>query len=199
MKLLAPPKWENPYLEEYCQLYQPPFDVLGCPTGNPADAFRFRDRGVRQYAWAIPTPEAIACVAEYSPILEVGAGNGYWARLLKLAGADVLAFDDRSWNMKDYGGQWSDVVEGSLELVRRHSHRSLFLCWPPFGEPLARWALVRYQGGTVIFIGEQEDGCTADSRFYERLHRSWHRIDGVAIPQHYAIHDYLGVYRRRRL
>lgn len=205
MKLLAPPKWENPYLEEYREVYRPPLDCIGLPFGNVLDdeiprslePFRFRDRAIRQYAWAIPTPEAIACIANYSPILEVAAGRGYWARLLELAGADVLAFDDRSWKANGNGALWTDVVEGSLELVRPNSHRSLFLCWPPYATPLARHALARYQGGTVIFVGEHLDGCTADDAFFGLLDRAWHRIDGVALPQHYGINDYLGVYRRR--
>lgn len=198
VKLLALPTFENPYHEAWLDLYKAPFDILGAPQDDHVGAFKFRDFAIRKYAWAIPSPEAIACVAKYSPILEVAAGIGYWTRLLILAGADVLAFDDHSWGTNG-GGPWTNVVKGSLELVRPNSYRSLFLCWPPYNEPLARHALARYQGGTVIYIGEDCGGCTADDRFHGRLERTWQPIESVTLPQHYGTHDRLTVYRRRRL
>lgn len=47
----------------------------------------------RMYAFAVPTSEAIAVLKRYSPVVEVGAGTGYWASLLRKAGADVTALD----------------------------------------------------------------------------------------------------------
>lgn len=46
-----------------------------------------------RFAWAVPTDEAILAIAELGPIVEIGAGTGYWAWLLEQAGAEVLAFD----------------------------------------------------------------------------------------------------------
>jgi hypothetical protein len=45
------------------------------------------------YAWAIPNPEAIATLVQHSPLIEIGAGRGYWAALAAAEGADILAFD----------------------------------------------------------------------------------------------------------
>lgn len=42
---------------------------------------------------AAPNAAAVAALAARSPLLEVGAGTGYWARCLRAAGADVLALD----------------------------------------------------------------------------------------------------------
>jgi hypothetical protein len=48
----------------------------------------------RMFACAIPSERALqAIVALNLPLLEVGAGSGYWARLLRARGVDVLAFD----------------------------------------------------------------------------------------------------------
>jgi hypothetical protein len=44
---------------------------------------------VDRYGWAIPTDEAIAALVELSPLVEIGAGRGYWAHLLRQAGADT--------------------------------------------------------------------------------------------------------------
>jgi hypothetical protein len=37
----------------------------------------------RQYAWAIPTTEAIQVMHHFSPVIEIGAGKGYWGSLLR--------------------------------------------------------------------------------------------------------------------
>jgi hypothetical protein len=35
---------------------------------------------VKQYAWAVPDDKALNILREFSPLVEVGAGKGYWAR-----------------------------------------------------------------------------------------------------------------------
>ena len=35
------------------------------------------------FAWAIPDAGALAMLARYAPLLECGAGTGYWAALLR--------------------------------------------------------------------------------------------------------------------
>lgn len=42
---------------------------------------------------AAPNAAAVAALAACSPLVEVGAGLGYWARCLRATGADVLALD----------------------------------------------------------------------------------------------------------
>jgi SAM-dependent methyltransferase len=57
---------------------------------------RGRDELAPLYAWAIPSPGSIAWIVDVldgTPLLEVGAGRGYWAALLAQAGIDVVAFD----------------------------------------------------------------------------------------------------------
>jgi hypothetical protein len=45
------------------------------------------------YAFAAPNSRALKALAEVSPIIEVGAGVGYWALLLRQAGVAVVATD----------------------------------------------------------------------------------------------------------
>ena len=45
------------------------------------------------FAWAIPDEGALAVLAGHAPLLECGAGTGYWAALLRARGVDVLASD----------------------------------------------------------------------------------------------------------
>jgi hypothetical protein len=64
-------------------------NVLGSYMDNCITPLR------RMYSWAVPTDEAIAAIANASPfgVVEVGAGTGYWAMLLRHRGVDVLAYD----------------------------------------------------------------------------------------------------------
>lgn len=52
-----------------------------------------RPIGVARYSYAIPDLTALNILAEHGPILEIGAGTGYWAYLLRQRGVDVAAFD----------------------------------------------------------------------------------------------------------
>lgn len=52
-----------------------------------------RDRLVARYSWAIPNAAALRALAAAAPLIEIGAGNGYWAYLLRQLGVDILAFD----------------------------------------------------------------------------------------------------------
>eukprot|EP01126_Amoeba_proteus_P039268 TRINITY_DN4131_c0_g1_i3.p2 TRINITY_DN4131_c0_g1~~TRINITY_DN4131_c0_g1_i3.p2 ORF type:complete len:177 (-),score=18.56 TRINITY_DN4131_c0_g1_i3:882-1412(-) len=51
---------------------------------------------VRYYSWGVLCAHAIEVIQRYSPVLEVGAGNGYWAYELAKRGVNVVATDNFS-------------------------------------------------------------------------------------------------------
>jgi hypothetical protein len=51
------------------------------------------EAAARLYAWAIPDARALRILAALGPLVEVGCGKGYWARLLRDYGVDVVAYD----------------------------------------------------------------------------------------------------------
>ncbi|GGM06463.1 methyltransferase domain-containing protein [Dactylosporangium sucinum] len=57
------------------------------------DLPRRRRELAARLAWAIPTEAALALIGDHGPILETGAGTGYWAALLRARGVDVVATD----------------------------------------------------------------------------------------------------------
>lgn len=176
-------------------------------------ASSMREELVRRYSWAIPSEPALRVLAEHAPILEIGAGMGYWAYLLRKRGVDILAYDahppDTTFNFYHRRERyypidrtfrrnpWAPILHGRARKAKQLGRgRSLFLCWPPCGTPLAFNALRLYTGQTVIYIGEGGGGCTADDAFHALLARAWHVVDEVSIPQWSGIHDRLWVYRR---
>ena len=60
-------------------------DVLGKPL-------------CKKYSWAIPDERALQILESFAPLIEIGAGKGYWARLLRDRGVDILAFDKYKYN-----------------------------------------------------------------------------------------------------
>jgi hypothetical protein len=153
------------------------------------------------YAWAVPNQEAIAALVEHSPLVEVGAGRGYWARLASEAGADVVAFDpyppggaeENRWHHSP--GTFFTIAKADAEIAAEHQDRTLFLCWPPWGTDAASRALRSYQGDTLILVGD-EGMSTATPEFYDELAAGFTKARVVDIPQWPGINDRLEVWRR---
>lgn len=210
---------ENPYLRELCDLVHGDFANLpeegqrrvrqvmrpgeeDNPLLREIALHAFRPALVRRYSWAIPDAGALEVIAQYSPLVEIGAGTGYWAHLLRRRGVDVIAFDLHPPAGSDHpyhrgAHVWTEVVAGGTEQAGRDPERALLLCWPPYDQPMALECLEAYCGSTLIYIGEPESGCTADDAFFERLRQSWTPIDSYPLLQWPGIHDRLEVYERR--
>lgn len=170
------------------------------------DALFARERLVHEYAWAIPNDAALKTIASHGPIVEIGAGNGYWAMLLRERGVDVAAYDPVPYEEGHYieiagkvvtRKEWSKVEAGDHTAVARHPDRTLFLCWPSNAESWAAEALSLYKGDKVIYIGEW-GGCTADAAFHVGLEERWHPIARVNIPNFWPVHDFLSVWQRSK-
>lgn len=149
---------------------------------------RFLDK----YSWGIPNDAAIDTLAKYGPIIEIGAGNGYWAKLLAQKGVDVIAYDNKPWKNSAF-----QVHEGGHEKLKEHPKHNLFLCWPEQNNPLSHTALTQFQGDTFIYVGEGPRGVTGTPAFFDELERNWRIVEYVKIPNHPYYFDVLVVYQRR--
>lgn len=174
----------------------------GRRPSNFLEGFHQRPRYVERYAWAVPNEKALQTIAKYGPILELGAGTGYWAYLLKRRGVSVRAYDLHPPNRSDnhyHPDQktWTMVYCGGAEKLALYPKRALLLCWPPYASKMAYEALQTYQGSTVIYVGEWE-GCTADNAFHASLMKHWTQVENVDLPTWPGIRDYLSVWKRKR-
>lgn len=190
-------------------------DLLGMTDGM-IQAYRSKEEARRRYSYAIPSEEAILAIVEGGPVVEVGAGTGYWAKLISNAGGDIVAFDHRPpiEGSNGYCRQVSyfDVQKGDAAVeAASWADRQLLLCWPPYKNPMASNAIKAYWsagGKRVIYVGEGPHGCTGDYEMFQHLgdinlslyneapHAMFKHIERFDIPTWPAIYDFMSIHER---
>lgn len=139
-----------------------------------------RRRYLLQHGCAAWTPDALALCASHSPLVELGAGAGQWARALVALGADVAAYDDGSEVPQAVRGLSTEHVQlGGVEALRDQANqgRTLLLVYPPPG-PMASESLRAYRGKLLLYVGEGRGGYNADRHFFDALEAGW-RVKAV--------------------
>lgn len=143
------------------------------------------------YAYAIPSPETIAWMSRFCagrPVVELGAGRGYWAAQVARNGTSVDAYDaeppDKTDNVSfpyanGQPGVWHPVgdLNGFSARIADGPDAVLFLCWPPgWGNTMAADALDAFDrsgGSRLVYVGEPKGGKTANDAFFDQLSAQW--------------------------
>lgn len=123
---------------------------------NPA---AYRLLLAQRYSYVLAERLLLEAVRRYSPLVEIGAGTGYWAYRLRLIGADIVAYDQapaggsRENRYHPDIRAWTEVKEADAAVLARHRDRALFICWPPAYSAL--WESLRfYRGEVVVYLGD---------------------------------------------
>jgi len=166
--------------------------------------YKARNAYTHHYAWAIPSYEAIIAIAAFAPrILEVGAGSGLWASLLKMAGVHVQATD-----AQHNSTHWVPTyTQGKYYRVQAMNHRratrtyrndyALMMCWPPYDTAMSHESIERHVGDKIVYIGEGDYGCTGTARMHQLLDRHWNVKERIYIPTWTMVSDSLTLYTRK--
>ena len=101
-------------------------------TPMDVNTFRHREMIKDRFSWAIPNEEALDAIAAVGPIVEIGAGTGYWAWLLQKRGVDVVAYDAtpphfgcvNHWH-RTSESTFTDVLTGGPQDVVPPANRSM--------------------------------------------------------------------------
>jgi hypothetical protein len=216
------PELVNPYVDlwvEQCEMEMARKRESGGTTSSKGGFDRagrmmnVRRELVKKYSFAIPTEEAIRTICSHGPLIEIGAGTGYWAWCVRQLGGDILVYDIHppqreacpSGN-RFHGneGCWTHVEQGTETMLGMHPDRTLLLGWPPFQEPLALQALQLYRGEYFLYIGSLPlangwKGPMASDAFLEELGRDWWLTQSIQLPNWDLCWDALHVFKRRRL
>jgi predicted GIY-YIG superfamily endonuclease len=193
--------------EELVHLFGPgkylaEFRTLGAKIPN----LMSRSTLVQKYSWAVPNEEAIRTLCDLNPIVEMGAGTGYWASLVHEYGGDIIAYDRQPPNVRVPGqltiNPWhagkhvfSPVLPGQPEILTQYGDTTLLLSWPPSNCTMASDCLKNWHGEFLIHIGERET--SGDDEFYEILQKQFRIVRRVNIPRFLNLHDEMRVYQRK--
>jgi hypothetical protein len=183
----------NPYLDEVKDFI---FD-----TEYQYNNLVKRSQFVLKYSWSIPTEEAIEEIIKLGPIVEAGAGTGYWASLISKMGGDIIAYDidppEFSKNKYNHTTQYFKVEQGDHIKVSEYSYRSLLLCWAPYSTSMGYDHISSYKGDTLILVGEGYGGCCGDDKMFNYIEKNFDSIKSINLPQWYGLHDYVEIFKRK--
>ncbi len=156
------------------------------------EGLSLRQSSIGRYSYAIPNEDSLNTIARLGPILEVGSGSGYWAFLLRSKCVDIVAIDDRS-SPSQWKIDWFPMTQviDAHKYLQKHagcSDRSLFLCWPLYGDEI----LSLFKGRYLIIIGEPSGSCWTLSD-----DSGWELTQTIEIPTWPGCHDRMYVYKRK--
>ncbi|CAB9526688.1 unknown protein [Seminavis robusta] len=115
---------------DFGKLFEPDLDEQ-----HRGDLFEAEDEEAQEkYAWAVPDERALRICAHFAPLVEMGAGAGYWARLLRERGVAITAYDkDVDVNCKAAGVSarpFTKVEKGGPETLALFPNATLLLIYP---------------------------------------------------------------------
>ena len=167
------------------------------------------------FACAIPNEAALGAIARlHTPVVELGAGSGYWGAVLRARGVECILYDAAppSLGMNSiYRHSFAPVSEGSAEVLKHHPGHALLLVWPCDPRALATavpWdvhALACFDGDIVLHVGELKDDTARSSRvtsspaLFRRLQADFWCEQRIPLETWPLMSDELSVWKRRKI
>lgn len=150
-----------------------------------------------RYAEYVPGDTAIETLVDMSPLVEVGAGAGYWSFVINNNGGrcsptdlypqsasnppetSILATeserDDRLINLCNTVWEQPDEKD-AVTAIQENEDRPVLLCHPSGATRWSERVLDAVDAQPLIFVGQWFPGMDATPRFFERL-LSWELTD----------------------
>jgi hypothetical protein len=176
----------------------------------------------QQYAFAVPSRRALNAIAAQGPLLEIGAGTGYWASLLAEMGVDIVAVDSAGWTPRFNLDAKEAVVSDRQHLQMKVAGpeaalsakgRALVLMWPDWGGAgiFALEALEMFDGKTLICVGEWEGhtlgafhpslrptGQSFSAEFQKRVEKQFDLLEKIYLPSWPLNGDVVQIFQRKK-
>lgn len=209
------------FSEKYLAYIQDGVDLLGIASKMPNalwkkivnhsefqgfEPYSIRTFCIHEYAFAVPSDPILKILKSYSPLIEMGAGSGYWAYLLTKLKCDIIPYDGYPPSKKSPFGkknewftrEWMPIKKGFPKLLTSFTNRNLFLCWADYDTPFGYECVKNFKGKYALIITEGEGGCIGDDAFHRYLDKHYEELETHGIHNWYGIHDYLAIYKRKK-
>ena len=161
------------------------------------------------YGYAVPSHQAMNAIHAFSPngVLELGAGLGYWAHVMRYSGIDTLAVDIHDARNNPYfpysqfgthnePRAWTSMETTITPEELTNTNKALMLCWPDV-DSFASKSLSLYGGDHFIYVGEGQGMATGDDKFHDALRSRWVETNRIDIPRLPHRCDALRLFKRR--
>lgn len=163
--------------------------------------YKVRQDFIREFGFAVPCNEALSACAKYAPLVEIGAGSGFWTRLLQARGVDCIPTDPllAYHGTIKHSAHLPNVQLQGKTAVRRFSDRNVLCVWPSYEHTWARQAAKAMRvGRTILAVTECEGGCCAENGFFAVLRQCFVNEGDVRLPQFDGLHDVMEIWRKVR-
>ena len=173
--------------------------VAETPRG---DSWMARAAFIAEWGFSIPCAEALRAIVPLSPLVEIGAGSGYWSAILRAAGADIIATDsspgsDPGYRIKPSRHSHVEAL-GGMDAVMAYPKRNVFCSWPTRDDDWCAEASAAMQPGRYLaLIGYEGGGNTGSAALFDLLENGFDLVARVAIPQWPGMSDALTIHRRK--
>lgn len=154
--------------------------------------FETRQDLVEQYAWAIPNSTAIEYCTKFDPLLDVGAGSGYWGYCIDRQGGNIRAMDKNPPS-----NPWLSVEEATvLDVYDEIEDEAVLMVWPPYNQDMAE-RVASIGPSDILYVGERRGGCTGTDGFFDILDERYTQLREIMIPSYNGVHDNFYHYSRK--
>lgn len=122
-----------------------------------------------EFAYVCPDETALLMLIELGPLVEIGAGRGYWAQQITQRGGNIIAYDNEPQSNTHF-----EILKGDHQLAATHVDRALFLCYPdpPIFGTQASDSLEAYTlagGKTLAVVCNDTETGSGDEWFFRML------------------------------
>jgi len=153
--------------------------------------FGERQQLVEEYSWAIPNEDVLTYLAEFRELIEVGAGNGYWAHCIDSYGGNVIPIER---DVPD--NTYTELVERDAKNYTELRDKPVLMVWPPFDQSLA-YTVAKREPPHILYVGELRGGCTGSDEFFDVLDTNYGLAATIDIPSYTGINDNFYHYVRK--
>ena len=147
---------------------------------------------------------------EGKKVLEVMSGNGFFSKMLKETGVDIISTDLFIGENNPYG--LINVIDkeieniDAVEAIEKYGKDMdyVIMSWPPQHTDIASRVVEKIKEVNpdlfIIYIGESREGCTANDYFFEVIEEvndeNFRSVEYSYVPWEY-VHDYPCLFRAK--